>query len=242
MNHEGDEMLAIAKESEPRQHPLGNLFTPIKNDDHVTIEQVSRAMRGLSTCELQNMLALTHLLKNHTGSDAPVEQLIHDLLADYGWLGGGMADEDVEREIEQFHDNWKSTVETVEGMARRFPGRFSSVAVSVSEKAAAPGKNPDGGDAKSEQDATTEEEGPEPHTMTARLAADSFSSCIDRLTSMRLRMLETQDAPEVTALVDDLAGAMFLDEILNDWQLGNGADDLPREHGLLAAIRGNVKL
>ena len=43
-------------------------------------------------------------------------------------------------------------------------------------------------------------------------------------------------------IVEDLAGAKLLFSILNDWETGGFVDKFPKEHWLLAAIRGNTGL
>ena len=81
---------------------------------------------------------------------------------------------------------------------------------------------------------------PEPQTITAQLAIDAFQGCINKLGSIRRRMLWWQ--AKVRNTVDDLAGATILDQILDDWEGGCFSDKFPKEHGLLSAIRGNLDL
>lgn len=234
-------MQAIINETAPHPHPVGSLFTPIDIDDDVTIEQVTQAMEGFEKSELLDMLALAHLLKNDTNYGSPAEELIGDLLRAYGWFGGCLRIEDVERCTETFRERWAGIVKEANGMAQRYPHLFSVVGSDEAVGSAAAGKRAADAEAKTAESAATSGHEPEPQTMTARLAADAFQACIDRLMSMRHRMLKRQDAPDERATVDDLAGALLLNQILNDWEGGAFADEFPKEHWLLRAIRGNTE-
>ena len=227
-------------EPAPRRHPVGNLFTPIKGDDNATVDQVTQAMQGLDSSDLQDMLALTYALKNGTGSGTPIEELIQGLLLAYGYFGGCVTPEDVENTVRQFRDNWEGTTSDVEGMAQRYPHMFSVVGAGEtggSAEAASAG----GGEAKTAESMVASGDEPAPQTTTARLAANAFERCTETLASLRKRMLLHQDEG-TRYLVDDLAGAGLLAEILEDWESSAFADKYPKEHGLLGAIRGNLKL
>lgn len=232
-------MQATMKETTPRRHPVGNLFQPIKTDDDVTVGQVTQVMQGFSRIELQDMLALTYLVKNRTSSALPVEKLIGGLLEIYGWFGGCVTPEDIEEKMGEFRANWADATEGAEGMAQRYPDLFSAVS-DDGDKAAAPSTSGGSDSAKSPEDTAAKDDEPAPQTTTAKMAADAFQDCIDGLVSLRSRMLQCQCREE--NVVDDLAGATLLGQILNDWRGGGFADEFPKEHWLVSAIKGNIGL
>lgn len=232
-------MQPIMNETAPRPHPVGNLFTPIKADDDITVERITQAMQGLPESYLNLMLVLAYALENGRGDSTPAEELIHDLVFCYGHFGGCLTLEDVEDEVEEFRDNWKDTVTSSEVMARQYPHLFSAVASDEAVPAADAGA--DGGEAKAAENTVAKEDELEPRSTTARMAADTFERCIETLASLRRRMLFHQDEG-TRYLLDDLAGASLLKEILGDWESGCFADEYPKEHGLLSAIRGDIRL
>jgi len=170
-------MQPIMNKTAPRPRPVGSLFTPINIDDEVTIEQVTQAVEGLDKSCLQDMLALTYVLKNDRGSSSPAEELISNLLQTYGCFGGCVTPKDVEEEAEAFRHNWEGARGDAEGMAQRYPHLFSAV---VSDGAAgAADAGADGREAETAESTATK--GDEPEHQAAALSTGEHDSLKHRI-------------------------------------------------------------
>jgi hypothetical protein len=247
-------MQPIMNATAPRPRPVGSLFTPIRIDDDVTIEQVTQAVEGLDKSCLQDMLALTYVLKNDRGSSSPAEELISNLLQTYGCFGGCVTPKDVEEEAEAFHRNWEGARGDAEGMAQRYPHLFSFVG--QDEEAQAADAGADGNEANTAEDTVVKEEEPEPQataesapaeekigpkTTMARMMVDAFDNCIGEITSERDAILPLQEEHPLF-IERRLGDALLLGQILSDWGSGVFDKDYPHESQLIAAVRGNLGL